>query len=106
MIASLPRIFPTSLLVCLMALGQGAARAEDAPAEITTDSPAYCLQLYERVEHLRLSTTVPPPREVTDLSAEGQKMCDTGLARGGVMRLRRALTIMMHPEEARGAAER
>lgn len=84
-----------------MAMGQGAARAEDAPAEITTDSPAYCLMLHERVEHLRLSATVPPPREVTDLSVEGQKMCGTGLARGGVMRLRRALTIIMHPEEAR-----
>ena len=106
MITPLPHALPASVLICLMAAVTGGARCEDAPVAITTYSPAYCLQLQEQVEHLRKAATVPPPAEVTDLSAEGQHMCDTGLARGGVMRLRRALTIMLHPEEARDADQR
>jgi hypothetical protein len=94
----MPRAPAMPVLICFMAMTAGSAVAEDAPAAITTDSQAYCLQLHDRVEQLRLAATVPPPREVMDLSAEGQLMCDKGLARGGVMRLRRALTIMLHPD--------
>ena len=36
------------------------------------------------------------PREVWDLSAEGQRMCDAGQTRGGIMRLREAIRIMVH----------
>ena len=38
----------------------------------------------------------PPPQEVTFLSSEGQRMCDQGQTRGGILRLRRALVLMMH----------
>jgi hypothetical protein len=37
----------------------------------------------------------PPPQEVTFLSSEGQRMCDQGQTRGGILRLRRALMLMM-----------
>ena len=90
---------PLSLLGCVFVLTAANARAEDAPPQVTTDSPAYCLQLHERVESLRRAATAPPPREVAELAAEGRRMCDSGLIRGGVMRLRRALTILMHPDE-------
>ena len=87
-------------LACLTALGPSRTVAEDSIAakdgavEITTDTPEYCAQLYDRVEAMRLAATTPPPQEVADLSAAGQRMCADGLARGGVLRLRRALAIM------------
>lgn len=86
-------------LMCLMAMAAGRAVAQDAPVEITTDSVTYCLQLYEKVEQLRARAAIPPSGEVLALSDEGQHMCESGLARGGVMRLRRALTIMTHPDD-------
>ena len=42
---------------------------------------------------MRLAT-VPVPREASDLTTEGQRMCDHGQTRGGIMRLRSALMIM------------
>lgn len=101
MMKPLPCAPSVPVLICLMAMTAGHAVAEDAPAAITTDSQAYCVQLRDRVEQLRLSATVPPPREVMDLSADGQRLCDNGLVRGGIMRLRRALSIMMRPDEER-----
>ena len=53
---------PLSLLGCVFVLTAAGARAEDAPLQVTTDSPAYCLQLHERVEALRLAATAPPPQ--------------------------------------------
>ncbi len=99
MTVPIPRVLLLPILACLLALSALDAAAENAPPEITTDSTAYCLQLHERVENLLLAATVAPRREVADLSAEGMRMCDNGLAKGGVMRLRRALTIMTHPDE-------
>ncbi len=95
---------PLPLLGCLLGLtvvgSYGIdAKAADAPPEITTDSPAYCLQLHDRVETLRLEAAVQPTQEIANLSAEGLRMCGNGLTRGGVMRLRRALAILMHPDE-------
>ncbi len=40
----------------------------------------------------------PPPQEVMVLSSEGQRMCDQGLTRGGILRLRRALVLLLHRE--------
>lgn len=101
MMNPLPRAPAVPVLICLMAMTAGSAVAEDTPAAIITDSQAYCVQLHDRIQQLQLSATVPPPREAMDLSAEGQRLCANGLARGGVMRLRRALSIMMHPDEER-----
>jgi hypothetical protein len=100
-----PRRFATvALPLALMILP--AMAEETAPVVVTTDSPAYCEQLSKRVETLRLEATTPPPQEVADLSEEGSRMCDNGLARSGVMRLRRALSIMMHPDADHVARER
>ena len=63
------------------------------PPQVTTDTPQYCLQLLDEVsEQVRVSTH--PPQEVTSLSTEGQRMCDQGQTRGGIMRLRRALVLL------------
>jgi hypothetical protein len=66
------------------------------PQQVTSDTPQYCLQLLDRVsEMVRLAGT-PPPHEVSYLSNEGQRMCDQGQTRGGILRLRRALMLMLH----------
>ena len=63
---------------------------------VTSDTPEYCMQLFDRVSELVRVAETPPPQEVTSLSSEGQKMCDQGMTRGGIMRLRRALLLMTH----------
>jgi hypothetical protein len=72
------------------------------PMEITTDTPAYCLHLLDQVSDLVRLAATPVPRDVTDLTTEGQRMCAIGQTRGGIMRLRSALMIM----KGNGAAYR
>lgn len=67
-------------------------------AVVTTDTPEYCLSLLDRVSELVRAASTPPPAEVTSLSSAGQQMCNQGQTRGGIMRLRRALMILMHPD--------
>ena len=64
------------------------------PMEITTDTPEYCQELLHRVGNLERSATAPVPREITDLTSEGQRMCDHGQTRGGIMRVRSALMML------------
>ncbi len=66
------------------------------PQRVTSDTPEYCLRLLDRVSELVRIASVPPPQEVTSLSSEGQRMCDQGQTRGGILRLRRALMLMLH----------
>ncbi len=89
----------TPILLCLLALAGPEALAQDQPPEVTTDSAAYCTKLYDRVQQLRLAAPAPPSREAMALTAEGQHMCDEGLARGGVLRLRHALRILLHADD-------
>ncbi len=85
--------------VIALALAMGTAAAEEAAVEVTTDTLAYCSQLQARVKTMVQAAAAVPPQEVADLTAEGQRMCHHGLARGGILRLRRALAIMAHPGE-------
>jgi hypothetical protein len=64
------------------------------PMEITTDTPEYCQRLLRRIGELVRLATAPVPHEASDLTTEGQKMCDHGQTRMGIMRLRSALMIM------------
>jgi hypothetical protein len=66
---------------------------QPAPQRVTSDTPEYCLRLSDRVSELVRVTS--PPQEVTSLSTEGQRMCDQGQTRGGILRLRRAWMMMM-----------
>lgn len=78
-----------------------AAQAPDTigkPMEVTTDTPEYCLHLLDRVSDLVRLAMAPIPREVTDLTTEGQRMCSHGQTRGGIMRLRSALMMMEKPD--------
>jgi hypothetical protein len=71
---------------------------QSTPAQVTTDTPQYCLQLLDRVSEL-VRIKENPPQEVTNLSSEGQRMCDQGQTRGGIMRLRRALVLLRRGAE-------
>jgi hypothetical protein len=64
------------------------------PMEVTTDTPEYCEKLLHRIGELLRLATAPVPHEASDLTNEGQKMCDHGQTRSGIMRLRSALMIM------------
>ncbi len=70
------------------------ARAQE-PIQITTDTPAYCRQLLDRVSELVQAASTPPPGDVTSLAAEGEKMCAEGEVRGGILRLRRAVMLLL-----------
>ncbi len=72
------------------------AAGQSAPQQVTTDTPQYCLYLLDRVSEMVRGAPSPPPQEVTFLSTEGQRMCDQGQTRGGILRLREALTLMLH----------
>jgi hypothetical protein len=72
--------------------------AQSSALEVTSDTHEYCARLLGRLTDLvRLSPTPPPP-EVSHLSSEGQRMCDQGQTRGGILRLRRAWLLMTHPD--------
>jgi hypothetical protein len=86
-----------ALLAPLMTAGP--VIGQPAPAQVITDTPQYCLQLLDRVSELVRIAPSPPPAEVTHLSTEGQRMCDQGQTRGGILRLRRAIMLMMHRGE-------
>lgn len=77
--------------------------SQPGPMEITTDTPEYCQQLLHRVVNLVRLATAPVPSEVTNLTSEGERMCDHGQTRGGIMRVRSALMIL---EKGGGSAGR
>lgn len=108
LVPGVPRL--SGLVFLLGTLGLGFAppvRAQipvqSGPMEITTDTPEYCQELLLRVGNLVRLAIPPVPREVTDLTSEGQRMCDHGQTRGGIMRVRSALKML---EKAGGPAYR
>lgn len=98
-VTGVPRLSGLAFLLGTLSLGSApSARAQilvqSGPMEVTTDTPAYCQELLLRVGNLIRLATVPVPREVTDLTSEGQRMCDHGQTRGGIMRVRSALMML------------
>jgi hypothetical protein len=61
------------------------------PSVVTTDTPEYCQKLIDRISQAIQVASAPPPTEVSSLSSEGMRMCNDGLTRGGVLRLRRVV---------------
>ena len=70
------------------------AAGDGPPAVVTTDTPEYCHRLIERISELVGSEPQPPPVTVSSLSNEGRRLCDEGLTRPGILRLRRALMLL------------
>ncbi len=73
--------------------------AGQVPTErLTTDTPEYCSELVAR---LRQSAQArPAAREVAALSGEGELMCAHGETRRGILRLRRAMRLLLGGAEA------
>jgi hypothetical protein len=76
--------------------------AQSSALEVTSDTPEYCLRLLDRLSDLVHASPTPPPAAVTNLSTDGQRMCDQGQTRAGIVRLRRAWMLMTNPDS--GAA--
>lgn len=96
--SSLPHACRLAAVLCCaggaLTLPLRVTRAQEQPELVTTDTPAYCMQLLDQVSSLVRVAPAPPPDEVTSLSTEGQRMCVHGQTRGGILRLRRALMLM------------
>jgi hypothetical protein len=74
------------------ASGQGLVVDSDR-MQVMTDTPEYCWHLASEVAATPREFRQLPP-EVRMLALEGQRMCDRGLIRGGILRLRRALLLL------------
>ncbi len=75
------------------ALSQSETAPPADPMQVTTDTPQYCDTLADQVA--QASRAHPAAvAEARSLAAEGQRMCDEGLIRGGLARLRRALLML------------
>ena len=83
-------------VTCWLATGAVTPTHGQSPEPvITSDTPAYCGVLMNRITGLTRGTAVPV--EAVTLSAEGERMCEQGQVRSGILRLRRAITILRHP---------
>ena len=82
-------------LLVLPATAEGPATpVNGAVPKVTSHSIEYCDMLAARINALVFEARMAPPSDVSELSAEGQRMCAQGQVRGGVMRLRKALMVM------------
>jgi len=100
MIAAFLRNSPVSLFSAASleaALLVHPALAQLPAQTVLTDTPAYCDLLVERISELELVLSTLPP-EASRLAAEGRRMCELGLTRGGIARLRRALVMIKNPQ--------
>jgi hypothetical protein len=87
-----------AVLAMLLGASPVVGQSQPSPAQVTSDTPQYCLHLLDQVSEMVRVADAPPPQEVMVLSSEGQRMCDQGLTRGGILRLRRALMLMLHQD--------
>jgi hypothetical protein len=85
------------LLASGLSTGMLPSAAGQAPPEkVTSDTLTYCLQLASRLDQLK-SSSVNPSEEINHLSVAGKDMCEHGSVRGGILRLRSAIVLLMHP---------
>ena len=105
----LPRALMLSGLVLALALAALAIRRTEMPAvappppaaaegalRITSDTLAYCQSLRAQVNALMRRDGGAASAEVLRLRATGQRLCAEGEVRGGVLRLRGAVLLLMH----------
>jgi hypothetical protein len=95
-----PRLGVLLAGLALVLPGTAPVVGQPVPEQITTDTPAYCLQLFDRVSELVRVATAPPTADIAQLTTEGQRMCDQGQTRGGILRLRRALMLLQQTPPA------
>ncbi len=92
---SLP-VMALALTLSMAPSGPGQAQlllAQSKPMVITTDTASYCGQLSSEVARAQMNSAKVPP-DVPRLAAEGRRLCNQGLIRPGIERLRRAWTLL------------
>jgi len=104
----LPRALALSCLVLALALAVFAIRRAETPVavpprpvaegalRITSDTLAYCQNLRAQVNALMRRDGGVASAEVMRLRATGERLCAEGEVRGGVLRLRGAVLLLMH----------
>jgi hypothetical protein len=80
----------------LMAVPGVGILADEDPAEITSDTPAYCTALAQRLAVMVDESHQAPETEVVHLWSEGQRLCEHGQVRMGITRLRKAVWLLNH----------
>ncbi len=78
--------------------GRGAAA--EVPEAVTTEGAEYCAHLQRKYAAIQQAGSNAAAPEAASLSSEGARMCGHGDTRAGILRLRRALVLMMHPPAA------
>ena len=74
--------------------------AASAPEAVTTEGAEYCAHLQQKYAAIGHAAADPAAAEAATLSDEGARMCGHGNTRAGILRLRRALVLIMHPHDA------
>ena len=70
-----------------------------AVPHMTSDTAEYCAHLNNELARARGAAAAGAPSPIARrLANEGRHLCDSGLYRAGVMRLRRALSMMREGE--------
>jgi hypothetical protein len=100
MVSALRLLGSAGVVMSLVVLAVGSGLGQSTTMEVMSDTPEYCVRLLDRLSDLVRMSPAPPLPEVTRLSTEGQRMCDQGETRGGILRLRRAWLLETHPESA------
>jgi hypothetical protein len=85
----------------LLTLPAARVAAQDPPSiPLTTDTAQYCAQLAQQITERHSSRP-----EVARLLADGRGMCEQGVVRSGLRRLRRALVILDHDRDRPSQAD-
>jgi hypothetical protein len=92
----------TGLGMLLVATVPSARPYQSPPAVVTTDTVAYCRELSEKFAELIRVAPRPPEDEVLSMGTDGRHLCQEGKIRGGLLRLRRGVLVMMRNLDQRG----
>lgn len=85
-----------AMLLGLIAWSPARGQPAPAPFQVMTDTPEYCATLRDRLDRMPPDAPSLVLAEVQSLETEGRRLCDAGETRGGILRMRRALMLMMH----------
>ncbi len=80
-------------------LGGPRTAGQVTPERLTTETTEYCLHLQDRLHQAERDRGQPLPEEARLLSNEGRLACDHGETRRGILRLRRAMRMVLDPAD-------
>lgn len=67
---------------------------QSGPSRVTTDTLDYCKELLGRLGTLMRDSKASALEEARTLSREGERLCQHGQAKGGILRLRQAYVLI------------